>query len=61
MGRRNAVKSLLVTPKRSSTPYHWLTPLSKRIHFTFDRHTCDLPQHLIKLTSALLGGASTPG
>jgi len=43
---------LFVTPKQSSTPYHRLTPLSKRIPFTFDRHTCDLPQHPLKLILA---------
>jgi len=35
--------------------------MSKRIPFTFDRHICDLPQHPLKLISALPGGASTPG
>jgi len=44
----------LVTPKQSSTPYHWLTPgyykdkvkpSAVYLPFTFDRHICDLPQH----------------
>jgi len=35
--------------------------LSKRIPFTFDRHICDLPYHLLKLILAPPGGANTPG
>jgi len=51
----------LVTSKQSSNPYHWLTPLSKRIPFTFARHICDFPQHSLKSLSAPPGGASTLG
>ena len=53
---------LLVTPKQSSIPYHWLKPgyykdkektsAVHHVHLTFDRHIRDLPQHPLKLISA---------
>jgi len=55
------LSTLLVTPKQSSTPYHWLTPLSKRIPFTFDCHIYDLPQQPLKLVSVPRGVTITPG